>query len=281
MKKKKNRGFSLVELLIAMVILSLIMVSIASFAYSTTSTYVHTKADLELQQDGVQVLDMLSDKIMQAKTVRIGVGELTSEGKALCYEYCSAADHQSFGVDTGGRLLEDEHNYLSGSTGNAAYAFSELDENAIIPGVTTKELQYIAVLYDSTMDNKTHYQYVLDVYRFINNEVYLFRVLGNERFSAQSSVANPTDVDPTDAMLDAWMDREISTVADKTAADLEAVKSENLICSTVDEVDLYASPNDNSIFIKIDLKNERKRAENSVQSMITIRNNYVLQPKGN
>lgn len=281
MKKKKNRGYSLVELLIAMVILSLIMVSIASFASSTTSTYVRTKADAELQQDGVQVLDMLSDKIMQAKVVRIGVGDTDTSGKVIdCTEYCSASDHLCGYVDASGKMMLDEHTPLTGSTGGDAYVFNELDESAIVPGVAGKNLQYIAVLYDTVMTDTTHYKYMLDIYRFTDNEIHLYRFSGSERFSAQQTTADPAEVDPSEATLDHWMDGWINSVASQDSSFMEASKDDHLICSTVEKADLYASPADNSIFIKIDLKNERKRAENSVQSMITIRNNYVLQPKG-
>ena len=70
MKKKHNQGFSLVELVIAVAILAIIMVAIASFMTSTTKSYNRAKNDAQLQQTGQELFDMISDKVMQANRQR-------------------------------------------------------------------------------------------------------------------------------------------------------------------------------------------------------------------
>ena len=276
MKNKKNRGFSLVELLIAMVILSLIMVGIASFASSTTSTYVRTKADVEIQESAAQTMDMISDKIMQAKVVRIGVSGSATSG---ALEYCSPGDHQASSVDSStGKLLDASGSDVLGSGGRKAIAFHKLNDTAVDPNDADAKLQYIAVLYD-TNSGSDKYKYMLDVYRFQDDCIYLYRYSGAERVTARESTA-AGEKDPTEDELDVWMDSWIKSTCDNTVDYLKSTSNQHLICSDLESVDLYASPNDNSIFLTMSFKNEKRRAADTIQSMITLRNSYVLQPKG-
>lgn len=69
--KKVNQGFSLIELLIAMTILSIVMIMIVSFMSTTSAAYRKTKKNLNIQTESMKVLEQLSDTIMQAKYIRI------------------------------------------------------------------------------------------------------------------------------------------------------------------------------------------------------------------
>ena len=82
MKKTNNQGFSLVELILAIAILAIIMVALASFMGTTTRTYTRTKNDIEVQEKGQQLYDSIADKMMQATCIRIG----TSDGSEY-YSY--------------------------------------------------------------------------------------------------------------------------------------------------------------------------------------------------
>ncbi len=252
MIKKNNRGFSLVELLIAMVILSLIMVSIASFASTTTSTYVRTKTDVELQEDGNDVLNLISDKLMQAQRVRIG----TTNNE---YTISSTA-----------------------SSGKILNTFYELNELAVVPG--SENLEYIAVAYDGAIGDS--YGTVADVFYFYKNYLFVFRHYIAERPSAVES----TDPDLTGDDMDLYLINYIASDC-KTYTDdeLEDLKKEHLICDTLEyvegtpgslNVDMEAYPEDNSLMIKLNFKAKRSRAENVAMSTIVIRNSYVLSPKG-
>lgn len=71
--KKCNQGFSLIELLIAMAILSIIMVMIVQFMSTSSAAYRKTKKNLNIQTESMQVVEQMSDTLMQAKYVRISV----------------------------------------------------------------------------------------------------------------------------------------------------------------------------------------------------------------
>lgn len=73
MKKyiQRNKGFTLIELLIAMAILSIIMLMVIMFMSTTTRAYRKTRKNVEVQTESVQVMEQISDTLMQADFVRV------------------------------------------------------------------------------------------------------------------------------------------------------------------------------------------------------------------
>lgn len=70
---KHNKGFSLIELLIAITILSIVMVMIGQFMSSSTAAYKKTKSNLEVQSEAMNVISSITDTISQANYVRVAV----------------------------------------------------------------------------------------------------------------------------------------------------------------------------------------------------------------
>ena len=77
MKRRHNQGFSLIELLIAMTILSIVMVMVVQFMSTTSGAYRKNKKNLNLQTDTMQIMEQMSDILMQAQYVQI---ETSDEG---------------------------------------------------------------------------------------------------------------------------------------------------------------------------------------------------------
>lgn len=69
--RKQNQGFSLIELLISMALLSIVMVMVVSFMGSSQAAYRKTKSNLNLQTEAMQVMEQMSDTMMQASYIRI------------------------------------------------------------------------------------------------------------------------------------------------------------------------------------------------------------------
>lgn len=67
----KNRGFSLMELLIAIAILSIIMVAIGSFLTTTLHTQSRTSKEIEVQDEAQRIYYQMADILMQATYVRV------------------------------------------------------------------------------------------------------------------------------------------------------------------------------------------------------------------
>lgn len=279
MKRKHNQGFSLVELLIAIAILSLIMIALASFMGTTTNSYVRSRNDIELQQTGQEVFDMISDKLMQAKLVRIGT--MNRE-----YAAVGTAGSKKAGADFA--LLDDAGVPLTTTDGRPRYSFDSLTETAV---TDTNYLLYIAVLYETAMlddSGDDAYGATADVFYFYEGDVYLFRTTFDARPSSNNDGAS-MNADPTLESLDNSLSSCIasarngmsSALTDESA--LESLRNDKWVCSTimhneaVPAVSVYALPGENALYLSMDF--EKQGMENRAEGMITIRNSYVLQPK--
>lgn len=69
--KKHNQGFSLIELLIAVAILSIIMVTVVQFMSTTSGAYQKNKKNLNIQTDTMQIMEQMTDTLMRAKYIRV------------------------------------------------------------------------------------------------------------------------------------------------------------------------------------------------------------------
>ena len=69
--KRNNKGFSIVELLVSIAILSIIMLLVVQFMSTTSGAYQKNKKNLNLQTDSMQIMNQITDTIMKAKYIRI------------------------------------------------------------------------------------------------------------------------------------------------------------------------------------------------------------------
>lgn len=263
MKKKHNQGFSLVELVIAVAILAIIMVAIASFMSTTTAAYRRTKNDAQMQQTGQELFDMISDKVMQAEEIRIG-----RDGK----EYAILGTNNSAKEAASGSLLkEDGGAAMTSGSGNALYSFRTLT-----PEDTS--IDYICIYYESmnTFAGKTAYGPVVDVFYFDSGNVYLYRHAGGVRATSLDTSTDGKPVETTNVSRE----RNNRDIMMNSSIDWDSTvnRDEHLVCKNVKDIYAYAVADENAIYLQIDL--EKKGMENVSQGMITIRNSYVLQPEG-
>lgn len=279
MKRKHNQGFSLVELLIAIAILSLIMIALASFMGTTTNSYVRSRNDIELQQTGQEVFDMISDKLMQAKLVRIGTQER---------EYAAVGTAGSAKAGADFALLDDAGAPLTTTDGRPRYSFDALTQTAV---TDTNYFQYIAVVYETAMldaSGDDAYGAVADVFYFHEGDIYLFRTTLSVRPSSNNDGAS-MDSDPTLESLDASLSSCITTARSNLTSALASesalvsLRNEKWVCNTVmhngavPAAGAYALTDENALYLYMDF--EKQGMENRAEGMITIRNSYVLKPK--
>lgn len=77
MSQKSNKGFSLVELLVAIAIMAIIMVMVVQMMGSSSVALRKTRKKLELQNEAMEFREQFSDVVMQATYIRV----LTKDSK--------------------------------------------------------------------------------------------------------------------------------------------------------------------------------------------------------
>lgn len=272
MKKKHNQGFSLVELLIAIAILSLIMIALASFMGTTTNSYVRSRNDIELQQTGQEVFDMISDKLMQAKLVRIGTTEA---------EYAAVGDRDSVKAGVDYALLDESGTPITTSDSRPVYSFDALTASTI---TDTNQLTYIAILYDqkildpiSMVDS---YGHGIDVYFFEAGSISLFH-RDHPGYIRVSAVEGDTGIEPEITSTFSYSFEQLCN--QKNTISMEDLQNEHWVCDTIkyeegiQSASIYAIPDENALYLHLDFK--KQNMENTAEGMVTIRNSYVLKPK--
>lgn len=271
MKGKNNQGFSLVELLIAIAILSLIMIALASFMGTTTNSYVRSRNDREIQQAGQEVFDMIADKLMQAQLVRIGTDTK---------EYTTVGTGGSVKVGADFALLDNNGAPVTTSYGSRSrYSFDALTEGTI---TDTNPIRYIAIIYERARGDGT-YGPARDVYCFYEDRVYLFSWDYSDSRPSSYNDGNNTDADKTLAELEPALDATISSALTSTDPPSSTAETNYLVCNTISydgtapAVSVYALPDENALYMTLDF--EKQGMENRAEGMITIRNSYVLKPK--
>lgn len=260
MKKKHNQGFSLVELILAMAILAIIMIAIGGFLNSTTRMYNRTQNDITVQQTSQELYDLISDKVMQAKEIRVGRGGV---------EYAILGTNLSTQEEADGQLmLSNGTPPFTSHPGATLYSFNALTEE-------DTSIDYICIYYDTAVGTK--YGPTIDIFYFKDNNVYLMRSTGGMR---GNSTYNNTlsdepkltlNADDSRTAIDDWMNACIGSTSALT--DLE----DFLICEDVKGFYIHAITEENALYMKLDM--EKKNAINTTEGMVTIRNSYVLAPK--
>lgn len=239
MKKKHNQGFSLVELILAIAILAIIMVAIGSFMNSTTRVYNRTKNSIEVAQTSQDLYDLISDKIMQAKEIRIGRGG-------------------------------EEYAILDTVT---THSFDELTkEETNVEYICIYYDAAVGTQYGSVID----VYYFHDKKVYLTRQIGVVRSSSYYDNSGETDPDAPkktSSSDGSEADVSTSMDTCISNIKAMSLTDLE----EYLVCENVESFYIYAIPDENALYMQVDV--EKKGRESMSEGMVTIRNSYVLAPK--
>lgn len=111
---KKNKGFTLVELIVSIAILAFIMLAVGGIMYSNNLIYRKEKADITVQGSAQDVYNKINEDIMQAKHIYI---EGFQSDTKLTFSSNKIADNAG-GVVQKNYLLPTDQYVLDHSSGN-------------------------------------------------------------------------------------------------------------------------------------------------------------------
>lgn len=92
-QRQHNKGFTFIELLIGMAILSIMMISIVQFMSTSSGAYRKTKKNLNVQTDAMQTMEQITDTLVQANYIRVSLN--AAENHAYLIESKSQNDDGS------------------------------------------------------------------------------------------------------------------------------------------------------------------------------------------
>lgn len=106
MKKAKNTGFTLIEMLIYISLASLVLLAIAGFFQISLSSRVKSKTIAEVEQQGIQILNLINQYAINATAINSpGVG---SSGNSLSLQMPDAGSNPTVFSFGSGDLLVTE-----------------------------------------------------------------------------------------------------------------------------------------------------------------------------
>lgn len=95
--KNRKSGFTLLELLIAMMVSMIVIMGVAQFMVASTNSYRYTNEEVNMQHDAQDTLNLVCDVIMEGYNI--------SQNEGLYSVYIGSKEQKIFGIDKKGNLV--------------------------------------------------------------------------------------------------------------------------------------------------------------------------------
>lgn len=166
MKKLNNQGFTLIEMLLALVILTIFMVCVTAFVASSSKSTKQTKKQVKVQQDAQEVYDTIFDSVMQAtaliiNTKELASGDATASGSATPSASSDARVRKSEQFDAKLAAGEEVYLFSPAAYDNIEYVKKnyEPDASGGAGAISDAKNKYMAEHPDITISNPTGFIY--------------------------------------------------------------------------------------------------------------------------
>lgn len=253
-----NSGFSFVELLISIAILSIIMIAIGQFMGTSSKSYTRTNADISVQTTAQQVYNQISDNMMQANVIRIGVN-----GKEFACDDTNGAVKMD--TTTGQLQKADGTAVDASSSGKSLYSFVKYTSSSY----ATQNVSYIYCEYESKTSSGYQTCYTTYVYDATEHNLYLNRSYGSLRTNSIETGNTGQAIVTT---------HTVTSPGTTDTAQIDTSKdSKNLYCKNVDYLYMSADAVDN--LINVDLRLSNKSITYTCNNAVQLRNSYSLASK--
>ncbi len=269
MKKSNNKGFTFIELVIYIGILSIFMIAITTLVGSTVTSNRKMTARRQIQNSASEAYDALSDMLMGATDVMIYGQAYTAYSSSAATTGCFVIAEEDPIKDTGtGAIYGVKPSGETADTPNTiSVAGSSVTCYDIADVMSYGDLDASA---DATDIEKTYIQ------ADDSGMMYIYIKYGS---AIDSTEARDTEFTYCTIIYDA--DHEVIYVHKSTDASDESsfvytANSEDVLCKDVKSFRLQVNPDEDSFSITIDLEDDLTSVSYSVSGIVSLRNSYVL-----
>ena len=119
---QKNKGFTLVELVLSIAILSLIIIAISGMMYSNNIVFRKTKSDVNLQNVAQDCYDKLSSDIMQAKNIAIEGYVVNNAGDVIEFKSTGKDNQSTVAISSKAFLRQSDINIQNDKNSSVSYS---------------------------------------------------------------------------------------------------------------------------------------------------------------
>lgn len=309
-KVNRNKGFSLIELLISIAILAIIMVMISGFLTSTLRAQKKTKKDMQVQSEAQRIYYQLSDILMQATYIRVQ----SQDGKGYTYDSSSNSIDTTSSTDLNTRTFVPDNyaNYQENDGLNSKKVIVDFDtfdlydeDDKMYPAAgskldgdsdSIKSFRALTQQDASIGDGYYEYYYIIPEYIYVEcsqADTSYTETGGKVTSTSASKTYVIFKYDSTEHKL--YMYRYDNSAGDPipsatqkfstavTAIDAEIASSGDefgFLSEYIEEFYLSANPDENALSVWMKVEDERYKGYTyTLKEFINIRNSNVLTVK--
>lgn len=269
MKKINNKGFTFIELLVYIGILSVFMVAVVTLVGSTLASYRKTTARKRLQTQATETYDMISDMLMSATEVKIvgsayvtgtvsGATSLTKrDGCFVIPADEEKVDKATGAVIDGGGLAGRSETIKNGGSAGTCYdiaaikSFTSSDKPSDDPE-TMIDVKYLYIKYASDLksDGTSVYTYCTLKYDDATKKLYVYKTSSSD---------------------DGFNEVEAAKFYDNSSA------NDSVVCKNVEQFKLQVNPDTGTFAIILELDDPQTSAQYDMNGVVSLRNSFVLK----
>ena len=277
--KKNNKGFTFIELILYMAILSIFMVAVVSLMGSAIKSYRTMNARKQLQSSATETYDTISDMLMGAVDVRIYGSAYHEETASNVSSYVELTD-QVFIVPSDDEYADDNNILYYSSNSNPVTLTVNKLSGGSVSFATVYDIGSIKSFADTTVTAPS----TDDTVMITVNAIYIryasgLDASGNTVYS-ECTISYDDDadklymyrVDESDASFDTanigkiyWMDSTYTNA------------SEYVFCKNVSDFKLQVSPETGTFGVVLELNDNATSASYESKGVVSLRNSFVLK----
>ena len=284
MKHNENRGFSLVELLVSIAILSIIKVMVVQFMGAASVSLRKTRKKIDIQTEAMEFREQFSDVVMQATYIRVQTKDKKKYEIKTTLDSVSLANRKKKeitvtdkGSISGSLVVDNYPNYCVAEPRNLSIYMNENDFTLFGRDATgadkipsdSSSVQSFRVLRDGTSSGEPYYvkpQYIYvryqptyDTNRYLKKENYaIYRITDDNKIYVAKGTITNADTATDDGFLTA-----------KAAVDAKS-GYDGLMVQLMNYCYLSADTLANTIYIEMQLYDtEQPKARRGVEDAAT------------